>query len=190
MISLCRLLAPLFAIAMTSGCSSIHNAIGPEQQQSDLRTSVEAPLEVADAASPFCDIPDPSFPEAPRLARVSDPQQFGLTPEPFTAKLYFLLDQTVFTESSQAESVEIYQEILDRQFSEVTLSGHTDTSASNAYNESLSLRRAEKVRQDLIDKGVPADSIKISAEGEYRLLVSTPDETVEVLNRRVEINAR
>jgi outer membrane protein OmpA-like peptidoglycan-associated protein len=46
------------------------------------------------------------------------------------------------------------------------------------------------VRQDLIDKGVPAESIKISAEGEYRLLVSTPDETVEVLNRRVEINAR
>jgi outer membrane protein OmpA-like peptidoglycan-associated protein len=88
------------------------------------------------------------------------------------------------------ESREIYQEILDRDFSEIVISGHTDTSASNAYNEALSLRRSQKVRQDLIDYGVPAENIRISAEGEYRLLVSTPDDTVEVRNRRVEINAR
>lgn len=182
MISLCRLCLPLMITLVATGCSSIHNSTGPEQQQSDLRGSVEAPVDVADASvSPFCNIPPMALPETPKLE---------MLPEPFSAKLYFLLDQTVLTAESKAESQEIYQEILDRKFSEVTISGHTDTSASNAYNEALSLRRAKKVRQDLINFGVPADSIRISVEGEYRLLVSTPDDTVEVRNRRVEIIAR
>jgi OOP family OmpA-OmpF porin len=181
MINLSRFcFALLFAVA-TTGCSSIHNTLGPEKAQSDLRESVEAPVNVAEGESPFCKVPPMALPETPKLATL---------PEPFSAKLFFLLDKTEFTDESKVESREIYQEILDRNFSEVTISGHTDTSASNAYNEALSLRRAKKVRQDLIDYGVAAESIRISAEGEYRLLVSTPDGTREVLNRRVEINAR
>ena len=181
MINLCRLgLAITMSLAI-AGCSSIHNSTGPEKQQSDLRESVEAPIEVSEAASPFCDVPPMQIPETPKLVTA---------PEPFSAKLYFLLDKTVLTEESEIESREVYQEILERKFSEITISGHTDTSASNAYNEALSLRRSQKVRQDLINIGVPAENIRISAEGEYRLLVSTPDETVEVRNRRVEINAR
>lgn len=181
MISLCRLCLPLMVTLVATGCSSIHNSIGPDKHQSDLRESVEAPVEVAAAESPFCNVPPMQLPETPKLETL---------PEPFSAKLYFLLDKTEYTAESKVESREIYQEILDRKFSEITISGHTDTSASNAYNEALSLRRAKKVRQELIDYGVPGDNIRISAEGEYRLLVSTPDDTVEVRNRRVEINAR
>jgi OOP family OmpA-OmpF porin len=70
------------------------------------------------------------------------------------------------------------------------LIGHTDTSASDNYNDALSLRRAEKVKQDLIAAGVPAETIRISGRGETDLFVSTPDETVEVRNRRVEISIR
>jgi len=181
MINLCRLSLPLMLTLVATGCSSIHNSIGPEQQRSDLRDSVEAPFQLSEGESPFCNVPPMQIPETPKLVTA---------PEPFSAKLYFLLDKTEFTQESKVESRDIYQEILDREFSEITISGHTDTSASNAYNEALSLRRSKKVRQDLIDFGVPAENIRISAEGEYRLLVSTPDGTVEVRNRRVEINAR
>ncbi|WP_438969733.1 OmpA family protein [Methylophaga sp.] len=180
MINSCRFLLLLIAVSVT-GCSAIHGDIGPDKAQSDLRDSVEAPVVVSEGEAPFCKVPPMAIPETPKLETL---------PEPFSAKLYFLLDQTVYTDESRAESEEIYQEILDRGFSQVTISGHTDTSASNAYNEALSLRRAQKVLQELVDYGVPADTVRISAEGEYRLLVSTPDETVEVRNRRVEINAR
>ncbi|EEF79781.1 OmpA family protein [Methylophaga thiooxydans DMS010] len=166
---------------VVTGCSGIHNTIGPDKMQSDLRESVEAPVVVAEGESPFCKVPPMELPETPKLVTL---------PEPFSAKLFFLLDKTEFTAESRVESQEIYQKILDRSFGEVVITGHTDTSASSAYNEALSLRRAQKVRQQLIDFGVPADSVRISAEGEYRLLVSTPDDTVEVRNRRVEINAR
>lgn len=181
MIVLRRFCLPVLAMIAVSGCSPIHNTLGSERAESDLRASVEAPVEVTAGESPFCKVPSMEIPETPQLVSL---------PEPFNAKLYFLLDRTEFTAESRAQSEEIYQEILDADYSEVTISGHTDTLASNAYNEALSLRRAQKVRQDLIRFGVPSDSVKISAEGEYRLLVSTPDDTVEVRNRRVEINAR
>ncbi|WP_081443605.1 OmpA family protein [Methylophaga thiooxydans] len=181
MIKLCRSSLLLLVAFVVTGCSGIHNTIGPDKMQSDLRESVEAPVVVAEGESPFCKVPPMELPETPKLVTL---------PEPFSAKLFFLLDKTEFTAESRVESQEIYQKILDRSFGEVVITGHTDTSASSAYNEALSLRRAQKVRQQLIDFGVPADSVRISAEGEYRLLVSTPDDTVEVRNRRVEINAR
>lgn len=164
-----------------TGCSAIHNSIGPNKIQSDLREQVDAPLDVASGQTPICVVenvmPSPQKP----IARI---------PAPYNAKLYFLLDQTVFSPESEQESKEVYQTLLKRNDKEIIISGHTDTSASNAYNDALSQRRAEKVRQDLIDLGVSAEVIHISSEGENRLLVSTPDETVEVLNRRVEINVR
>lgn len=181
MINLCRLCLPLLAALVAAGCSPIHNTIGPDTEKSDLRESVVAPYQLSKGESPFCEVPPMQIPETPKLVTA---------PEPFSAKLFFQLDKTEFTQESKLEAREIYQEIVDRDFSEIVISGHTDTSASNAYNEALSLRRSQKVRQDLIAYGVPAENIRISAEGEYRLLVSTPDDTVEVRNRRVEINAR
>lgn len=181
MIDIRRLCLPLMVTLVATGCSPIHGTLGPDKQRSDLRESVEAPFQLSEGESPFCNVPAMQIPEMPELATA---------PEIVSYKLFFLLDQTVFTEESKRESQEIYQEILDRDFSEITISGHTDTSASSAYNEALSLRRSKKVRQQLIDYGVPADNISISAEGEYRLLVTTPDDTVEVRNRRVEITAR
>jgi OmpA-OmpF porin, OOP family len=181
MINLCRLCLPLVAILVAAGCSPIHNTLGPDKEKSDLRDSVEAPFQLSEGESPFCHVPPMQIPETPKLVTA---------PEPFSAKLYFKLDKTEFTEESKREAREIYQEILDRDFSEIVITGHTDTAASDAYNEALSLRRSQRVRQDLIEYGVPAENIRISAEGEYRLLVQTPDETVEVRNRRVEINAR
>jgi len=176
-----RLYLPLIMIFLMTGCSPIHNSIGPDKMESELRGQVEVPLDVASGETPICVVenimPSPQKP----IVRI---------PAPYNAKLYFLLDQTVFSSESEQESKEVYQALLKRKDSEIIISGHTDTSASDAYNDGLSQRRAEKVRQDLIDLGISADIIKISSEGERRLLVATPDETVEVLNRRVEINVR
>lgn len=170
-----RLLSLFAATAFITGCSSIHNAIGPEKSQSPMRASVEAPIELTGEKTDFCLKPAPADP--PVVV-------------PFNAKLYFLLDQTVFTSESLAKSEEIYQQVIQRNSSRITIVGHTDTAASNEYNDDLSRRRAEKVMNDLIDRGVSRDVMAISSHGEYMLEVDTPDETVEVRNRRVEIHAQ
>lgn len=174
----CLLIIVAFSMV---GCSSIHTSISPDRMQSELRAAVEAPFELAAADSPFCIVPEAVLAKVQPLVRI---------PAPYSAKLYFLLDQTVFTAESEVESKEVYQQILKRDPSDVIISGHTDTSASYTYNNGLSQRRSEKVKQDLINLGVSAHRINISSEGEYRLLVPTPDDTREVRNRRVEINLR
>jgi OOP family OmpA-OmpF porin len=69
----------------------------------------------------------------------------------------------------------------------VTATGHTDTSGSDAYNMALSLRRANTVKDALVQNGVPASVISVVGRGEAGLLVQTGDNVREPQNRRVEI---
>ena len=65
--------------------------------------------------------------------------------------------------------------------------GHTDTKGTNKYNLSLSIKRAEVVKEILINYGIKQNSIKILGKGEESLAVNTPDDTKQPANRRVEI---
>lgn len=114
----------------------------------------------------------------------------ALPAAPYHAKLYFLLDKDELTPESKVKAKAVFDEITDRQVAEIAIVGHTDTAASYGYNEALSLRRAMKVRQALIDLGIPAAIIETTGQGEYQLLVDTPDSTPEPRNRRVEIDVR
>jgi OOP family OmpA-OmpF porin len=64
--------------------------------------------------------------------------------------------------------------------------GHTDTSGSNAYNDKLSVRRAEAVRDALVANGVQSGAISLEGRGESDPLVSTADGVPEERNRRVQ----
>jgi hypothetical protein len=65
--------------------------------------------------------------------------------------------------------------------------GNTDTSGSPGYNMALSMRRADAVRNALIQNGVPAAAIDATGRGETNLLVPTADGVREPQNRRVEL---
>lgn len=172
---------PFIMVFSMTGCSVIHESIGPDKIQSSLREQIEAPLDIVVGETPIC---------VNNEVAPSPQKEIVTIPAPYSTKLYFILDKTVFTPESEQESKKVYQTLLKRNDSKIMISGHTDTAASNAYNDALSQRRANKVRQDLIDVGIAADIIDISSEGENRLLVPTSDDTVEALNRRVEINVR
>ena len=69
----------------------------------------------------------------------------------------------------------------------VKLSGHTDRVATEAFNQKLSERRVETVKDALVKRGVDAASITTAAYGETRNAVPTKDGVAEQLNRRVEV---
>jgi len=69
----------------------------------------------------------------------------------------------------------------------LTVTGHTDTVGSDAYNMRLSRRRAESVAARLEKDGVPSSEIEIVAKGKRDLLVPTADGVREPQNRRVQI---
>jgi OOP family OmpA-OmpF porin len=58
---------------------------------------------------------------------------------------------------------------------EITVTGHTDTVGSEAYNMRLSRRRAESVAAELEKEGITSSEIEIVAKGKHDLLVPTGD---------------
>ena len=69
----------------------------------------------------------------------------------------------------------------------IVATGYTDMSGSAAYNQKLSVRRADAVKAELVRLGVPATSITTIGRGESNPLVPTADGVREPQNRRVEI---
>ncbi|MBB3193047.1 OmpA family protein [Roseateles terrae] len=72
----------------------------------------------------------------------------------------------------------------------VRIIGHTDNTGSDAINDPLSLRRAESVRNYLIDRGVPGNRVEVAGRGSREPLVSNDTAENRARNRRVEIFLR
>jgi outer membrane protein OmpA-like peptidoglycan-associated protein len=71
--------------------------------------------------------------------------------------------------------------------SKITLTGHTDRAGSAAYNQRLSIRRAEAVKAELVRMGFNPNDVAVVGKGETDPLVPTADGVREPRNRRVEI---
>ncbi len=69
----------------------------------------------------------------------------------------------------------------------IEVNGYTDLSGTAAYNQRLSVRRAESVEAELVRDGVPRTEIGIHGYGESNPLVPTAKGVREPQNRRVEI---
>jgi len=67
------------------------------------------------------------------------------------------------------------------------IEGHTDSMGSEAYNEGLSLRRAEAVRRYLIRGGIDASRLDVQGLGEARPLADNDTSEGRAQNRRVAL---
>ena len=52
---------------------------------------------------------------------------------------------------------------------------------------SLSIKRAEAVKEILLSLGIPAKNVSVLGKGENQLAVDTPDNTKHPANRRAEV---
>ena len=116
------------------------------------------------------------------LAALPPPAQY------FT--LYFRFDSEVLTEESRALVPDILSAIRARPVPDVVAVGHTDTIGAPATNFELGLKRANAVRDLLVEAGLAASALEVISHGESDLLVRTADEVAEPRNRRVEIAVR
>jgi len=110
------------------------------------------------------------------------------TPRHFN--LYFREATSDLTEESRAILPDILTAVKAWKAPEVTVIGHTDTTGSTASNYQLGLERAQSVRGLLLKAGLDASLVEAESHGEADLLRSTPDNTDEPRNRRVEITIR
>ena len=100
--------------------------------------------------------------------------------------IYFDFDNFKLSEVSKSVLINF----LDKNknsLSRYIILGHTDTMGSNAYNMSLSIKRAEAVKEILLKEGIKEKTIAILGKGEEKAAVKTPDETKHPANRRAEV---
>jgi outer membrane protein OmpA-like peptidoglycan-associated protein len=71
--------------------------------------------------------------------------------------------------------------------SAVRIEGHTDATGSPEANRTLSLRRAEAVRDALVERGVSVSRIAVSGEGAAGPVASNDDAAGRARNRRVVV---
>ncbi len=69
----------------------------------------------------------------------------------------------------------------------VSVEGHTDSVGSDAYNEDLSQRRADAVRDYMVEQGIAASRITTRGWGESKPIASNDTAEGRAQNRRVEI---
>jgi outer membrane protein OmpA-like peptidoglycan-associated protein len=109
---------------------------------------------------------------------------------PFTYTLYFITGLAQLTTQSKEALNEVTQKIKSFPAAQVTVIGHTDRVGSDAENDVLSLKRANTVRDMLIQIGIRDGAIEVVGRGEREPLVRTADGVSEEKNRRVEIKLR
>jgi outer membrane protein OmpA-like peptidoglycan-associated protein len=109
-------------------------------------------------------------------------------PPPADYTVYFDFDSWTLTAEDLAVLTNVINTARAGGQSRITVVGHTDTSGSAAYNQNLSLHRANVVVEALVDMGARRAAIEASGVGENDLAVQTGDDVKEAKNRRAVIN--
>ena len=110
--------------------------------------------------------------------------------KPLSFYLYFEGGGVTLTETSAADIPKILAEIRSRVAPDISIIGHTDTVGDDEINERLSLERAKSVATLIGEAKLDSDKVVVESHGEKNLLVTTPNNTPEPRNRRVEITVR
>mgnify|MGYP000335895538 FL=1 len=71
--------------------------------------------------------------------------------------------------------------------SKVAITGHTDSSGPESYNQALSVKRAQDVADYLAGKGIAADRMTVSGMGESSPVADNGTKAGRAENRRVEV---
>jgi outer membrane protein OmpA-like peptidoglycan-associated protein len=123
--------------------------------------------------------PPPPAPPAPVAA-----------PAPEAARTYLVFfdwDRADLTTRARQIVAEAATASTHVQTTRIEVNGYTDLSGTAAYNQKLSVRRAQTVEAELVRDGVARGEISIHGYGESNPLVQTANGVREPQNRRVEI---
>jgi peptidoglycan-associated lipoprotein len=99
--------------------------------------------------------------------------------------VYFDYDQSLIRDDQRATLGNNANAIKGMKLAKVTVEGHCDERGSDEYNLALGERRANAVKQYLVDSGVSA-SVDTVSYGESRPAVQGSDESAWRMNRRAE----
>lgn len=105
-----------------------------------------------------------------------------------TRHVHFAFDSAELTEAGKATLDEMAEQLQRLSFISGTVIGHTDSIGSDAYNQSLSERRAQTVAAYLEGKGIAVGRLKATGAGESQPIADNGTNEGRAQNRRVVLS--
>ena len=138
--------------------------------------------------------PKPAPPPEPKPAPKPEPEKPAAEkPKPvaekvtFAADVLFDFDKAVVKPEGKSKLDDIANKVRGVNLEVVIAIGHADSIGSDAYNQSLSVRRAESVKAYLVSKGIEPNRVYTEGKGEKQPVADNKTSDGRAKNRRVEI---
>lgn len=128
-----------------------------------------------------------SLEEQPKVAAAPPPPAPEPAPEPLPGPytVLFEFDKSDLTVDARTALADMIAAAQKSDFQMINVSGYTDLTGTDAYNDVLSEQRANRVIDFLVESGIEKE--KIFGKGYGKADPVVPVDTPEVRNRRVEI---
>jgi OOP family OmpA-OmpF porin len=104
----------------------------------------------------------------------------------YAADAFFDFDKSVLKPEGKAKLDDLVQG-QGINLEVIIAVGHTDSIGSDAYNQKLSMRRAEAVKAYLVSKGIEKNRVYTEGKGEKQPVADNKTKEGRAKNRRVEI---
>jgi len=134
------------------------------------------PPPAAPPPAPVAPPPPPVVPAAPVSEKVT-----------FAADAFFDFDKSVLKPEAKAKMDDLVGKTGGVNLEVIIAVGHTDAVGTNAYNQKLSVQRADAVKNYLVSKGVEKNRVYTEGKGETQPVADNKTAEGRAKNRRVEI---
>jgi OOP family OmpA-OmpF porin len=134
------------------------------------------PAAAAPVPAPMVQTPPPAPQPVPVSEKVS-----------FAAEALFDFDKSVVKPEGKAALDDLLVKLQGMNAEVMITVGHTDSIGTDAYNQKLSLRRAEAVKAHLVSKGVEASRVYTEGKGETQSVADNKTSEGRAKNRRVTV---
>ena len=149
-------------------------------------------------AAAGCDgaIVAPKAAPAPAAAPAAAPKAAAPAPAPapaaatkvtYAADAFFDFDKAVLKTEGKAKLDDLTGKVKGINLEVIIAVGHTDSVGADAYNQKLSVRRAEAVKAYLVSKGIEKNRVYTEGKGEKQPVADNKTSEGRAKNRRVEI---
>ncbi len=142
--------------------------------------------------------PPPPPPPAPAVAPPPPPPPRPAPPPPpppapvsekvtFASDAFFDVDKSVIKPEARAKLDDLVSKTAGINLEVIIAVGHTDSDGSDAYNQKLSVRRSDAIKDYLVSKGVEKNRVYTEGKGEKQPVADNKTKEGKAKNRRVEI---
>jgi OOP family OmpA-OmpF porin len=140
--------------------------------------------------------PAPAPAPAPAAAPAPAPKAAAPAPAPapaaatkvtYAADAFFDFDKSVLKAEGKAKLDDLVGKVKGINLEVIIAVGHTDSVGADAYNQKLSVKRADAVKAYLVTKGIEKNRVYTEGKGEKQPVADNKTAAGRSKNRRVEI---